>query len=156
MKVYSVILASVLAIPFLSSVTQHHQPSVPKHVAQPLVGFDVKRKSVALLLASYENKQASIHKHHRRCTAHHWRHTMTTDEKWIAGHESGMDPTRADINPSSGAQELGQLLPSTLQGYGLKATWNPCGEIHNMRVYIKGRYGNAANAVQWWRAHYWY
>lgn len=91
---------------------------------------------------------------HAGCTSSHWRRTMSAGEKWIARHESGMDP-RA-VNPSSGARELGQLLPSTLSGLHLQPTWEPCGEIHHMRVYINERYGNTANAIAFWRAHSWY
>lgn len=90
------------------------------------------------------------------CTAQSWHGAMTTNERWIARRESGMDPTPADINPQSGARELGQLLPETLDNLGLTPSWDPCVQIKHMRIYMHEHYGSEDNAVSWWKDHYWY
>lgn len=35
-------------------------------------------------------------------------------------------------------------------------TTNYCAQLAMMRLYIKERYGDTANAVEWWRGHKWY
>jgi hypothetical protein len=85
-----------------------------------------------------------------------WVSTLDSDERWIDNRESHLDPTPADVNPSSGARGLGQLLPSTYAGLGLTPSWNPCDEIVAQRSYMRGRYGTWANARRFWENHLWW
>ena len=89
-----------------------------------------------------------------RCTDAHWRRFLGPDERWIDRHESGVDPTQ--IEPSTGAYGLGQLLASTYRDLGLVESPSPCAEIAAQRAYMAERYGSFAHAkahelaVGWW------
>ena len=85
-----------------------------------------------------------------------WRASLGADEAWIYERESGMDPTPADVNPSSGARGLGQLLDSTYADLGMVPDWDPCHEIAAARAYMRGRYGSWSNARAFWEAHSWW
>lgn len=71
-------------------------------------------------------------------------------------HESNLDPTPNDVNPSSGARGLGQLLPSTYADLGLQPSWAPCDEIVAQRKYMEGRYHTWAAARAFWEEHSWW
>lgn len=79
---------------------------------------------------------------------------MTWQEVWIDTRESGMDPR--NVNSSSGALGLGQLLPSTYRDLGLPISYDPCSELRAERLYMHERYGSEDAAVAFWREHDWY
>jgi SLT domain-containing protein/phage-related protein len=75
--------------------------------------------------------------------------------KWIIGHESGGDPHAK--NPHSTASGLFQMIDTTWADARDKSLpndiWNPIiNAIAGIR-YIADRYGNANNAVDFWKAH---
>ncbi|WP_225427488.1 phage tail tape measure protein [Ligilactobacillus agilis] len=74
---------------------------------------------------------------------------------WIVTRESGWNPKAT--NPSSGAYGLPQSLPGNkMASAGKDWRTNPITQLKWMYSYIKGRYGNAANAQRFWQAHHWY
>lgn len=74
---------------------------------------------------------------------------------WIVSHESGWRVNAT--NPGSGAYGLPQSLPgSKMAAAGRDWRTNPITQLKWMRSYIAGRYGTAANAQAFWRAHNWY
>lgn len=77
------------------------------------------------------------------------------DLNWIINHESGWRVNAT--NPSSGAYGLGQALPaSKMASAGKDWKTNAITQLKWVKSYIKGRYGNAANAKRFWQAHNWY
>lgn len=90
------------------------------------------------------------------CTDSNWLSTLGSDERWIDQRESGLDPTPSDVNPSSGARGLGQLLDSTYRDLGITPSWDPCDEIVAQRAYMRGRYGSWSNARAFWESHSWW
>lgn len=90
------------------------------------------------------------------CTAGNWRSVLGVDERWIDERESGLDPTPNDVNPSSGAMGLGQLLRSTYADLGLQPSFDPCEEIAAQRAYMRGRYRSWSNARAFWQGHNWW
>lgn len=88
------------------------------------------------------------------CTKATWRSYLKPEERWIDMHESSLDPT--NVNDSSGALGLGQLLPRTYAGLGLTPSWSPCREIHAQRAYMRHRYGNWGAAKAFWLDHRWW
>lgn len=93
---------------------------------------------------------------HQGCTDAHWRRSLGPEERWIDSHESGLDPTPADVNSSSGARGLGQLLPQTYASHGLTPSWSPCAEIHAQRAYMRDRYHSWAKAKDFWLRNRWW
>lgn len=85
-----------------------------------------------------------------------WRASLGADEAWIYERESGMDPTPRDVNPSSGARGLGQLLNSTYRDLGIVPDWSPCHERDAARAYMRGRYHSWGNARSFWESHRWW
>ena len=74
---------------------------------------------------------------------------------WIVNRESGWNPRAT--NPSSGAYGLPQSLPGNkMASAGKDWRTNPITQLKWMYSYIKGRYGNAANAQRFWQTHNWY
>ncbi|OQR21448.1 phage tail tape measure protein [Ligilactobacillus salivarius] len=77
------------------------------------------------------------------------------DLNWIINHESGWRVNAT--NPSSGAYGLGQALPGNkMASAGKDWKTNAITQLKWVKSYIKGRYGNAANAKRFWQAHNWY
>lgn len=77
------------------------------------------------------------------------------DLNWIINHESGWRVNAT--NPSSGAYGLGQALPGNkMSSAGKDWKTNAITQLKWVKSYIKGRYGNAANAKRFWQAHNWY
>lgn len=77
------------------------------------------------------------------------------DLNWIINHESGWRVNAT--NPSSGAYGLGQALPaSKMASAGKDWKTNAITQLKWVKSYIKGRYGNAANAKHFWQTHNWY
>lgn len=83
-----------------------------------------------------------------------WQASLGADERWIYERESGMDPH--NVNPSSGAFGLGQLLASTYADLGMSMSSDPCSEIAAARAYMRARYGSWSNARGFWEAHSWW
>lgn len=70
----------------------------------------------------------------------------------IVMQESGWNPNAQ--NPTSTAYGIGQFLDTTWGNYGgTGKTSNPYAQIFDMELYIKGRYGNPANAEAFHLAH---
>lgn len=77
------------------------------------------------------------------------------DLNWIINHESGWRVNAT--NPSSGAYGLDQALPGNkMASAGKDWKTNAITQLKWVKSYIKGRYGNAANAKRFWQAHNWY
>lgn len=77
------------------------------------------------------------------------------DLNWIINHESGWRVNAT--NPSSGAYGLGQALPGNkMASAGKDWKANAITQLKWVKSYIKGRYGNAANAKHFWQTHNWY
>lgn len=77
------------------------------------------------------------------------------DLNWIINHESGWRVNAT--NPGSGAYGLGQALPGNkMASAGKDWKTNAITQLKWVKSYIKGRYGNAANAKRFWQAHNWY
>lgn len=77
------------------------------------------------------------------------------DLNWIINHESGWRVNAT--NPSSGAYGLGQALPGNkMASAGKDWKTNAITQLKWVKSYIKGRYGNAANAKHFWQTHNWY
>lgn len=76
---------------------------------------------------------------------------------WLVQHESGFNPNAK--NPKSTAYGYGQFLTSTRRQYeketGLSYN-DPVGQLVMMDMYVKDRYGSAANAVNFWKKNGWY
>lgn len=94
---------------------------------------------------------------------------VTPEEAWIIRHESGGNVMARNPTPvySNGqllghAFGLGQLVDSNraaiARSLGIRDpnTTNPAEQLAMMRAYIRGRYGNAANAVAFWQRSHWY
>lgn len=88
------------------------------------------------------------------CSDGDWRYALAVDERWIDERESQLDPE--NVNSSSGAFGLGQLLPSTYRSYGLTMSHSPCAEISAQRTYMHSRYGSWSNARAFWESHSWW
>lgn len=75
--------------------------------------------------------------------------------KWIVAHESGGDPTAK--NPNSTASGLFQIIDTTWAGSRDKSLpndiWNPIINAIGGIRYIKGRYGDPFEAVDFWKAN---
>lgn len=91
----------------------------------------------------------------------HWLKQAGMPESWwpwvnkIIGKESGWDP-KAD-NPGSDAYGIPQALPgSKMASAGSDWRTNPITQLKWMKGYIKGRYGNAANAWRIRQTRGWY
>ena len=77
------------------------------------------------------------------------------DLNWIINHESGWRVNAT--NPGSGAYGLPQSLPGNkMASAGKDWRTNPITQLKWMYSYVKGRYGNAANAKHFWQTHNWY
>ena len=77
------------------------------------------------------------------------------DLNWIINHESGWRVNAT--NPGSGAYGLGQALPGNkMASAGKDWKTNAITQLKWVKSYIKGRYGNAANAKRFWQANNWY
>lgn len=94
---------------------------------------------------------------------------VSPDEDWIIKHESGWNTGAYNNTPvySGGkllghAFGLGQLVDTNRQSYARQLgisnpnTTDAREQLAMMRLYIQQRYGNAANAHQFWLAHNWY
>ena len=69
-------------------------------------------------------------------------------------HESHFNPKSS--NKSSGAYGIAQFLPTTWGNYKVHKTSNPSLQIKYGVHYIQKRYGDACNAWNFWKKHYWY
>lgn len=77
------------------------------------------------------------------------------DLNWIINHESGWRVNAT--NPGSGAYGIPQSLPGNkMASAGKDWRTNPITQLKWMYSYVKGRYGNAANAKHFWQTHNWY
>jgi len=69
-------------------------------------------------------------------------------------HESHFNPKA--LNESSSAYGIAQFLPSTWNNYKVTKTASAVLQIKYGLRYIKNRYGDACNAWNFWKKHYWY
>lgn len=66
----------------------------------------------------------------------------------LINNESGWNPNAQ--NPGSSAYGLGQFLDSTWQGVGMQKTSDPNAQVDATLKYIKNRYGDPTNALNFW------
>ena len=69
-------------------------------------------------------------------------------------NESHFNPKA--FNKDSGAYGIAQFMPSTWGNYNVVKTQAAKKQIQYGIIYIEKRYGDACNAWNFWKRHYWY
>lgn len=82
------------------------------------------------------------------------KHWNLNDWKGVVSLESGGNPN--SVNPSSGAQGLGQALGATKTEFPKMVSSNASTQIEGMAEYIASRYGNPTAALEHEHAYHWY
>lgn len=82
------------------------------------------------------------------------KHWSLPDWKSVVSLESGGNPN--SVNPSSGAQGLGQALGATKTQFPKMVSRNPSQQIEGMAEYIASRYGNPTAALAHEHSDHWY
>lgn len=146
-----IVVKSVLRPKPIVAVRVHHH----HHVMQQPVPTPVRHHHYAAVVVQHSAPAVSSRSTSSGCSSD-WQASLGTDERWIYVRESGMDPTPSDVNPSSGARGLGQLLDSTYADLGITPDWAPCDEVAAARAYMRQRYGSWPNARAFWESHNWW
>jgi hypothetical protein len=168
-------ITAAVALPFLPATHAPHRKEVPSAVAAAVEVPDPPQRLMPR--SSRSRRLVPIHRvvarprrvkprvvHQRPAVRRYatvyscsnWRNTLNSSQVYIFEHESGMDPSPSDVNPSSGARGLGQLLPSTYADLSMTPDWDPCDEILAADKYAHERYGSWSAAESFWRAHAWW